>query len=706
MKREKKELFKKRVFSFFKSSPKKKFNYRQILNLVPDSFEKYEIKAVLFLLEKEKKIKQLNPGSYLLNSKTKMEEGILDKTNNGSGYIVRKNIEKDVYVSEKNIYNSFDGDLVEFVMISNREAKITNIVQRKKIKFIGVTKQESEKLIVSTTEKKDKIDFIIPNNTSIKLNQLVVVEFVKWENKLPEAKILKIIGEQGVVENEIHAILQEFNLPYEFSDSLIKEAGNLKTLQNENETKQRKDLREITTITIDPEDAKDFDDAISVKERNNKTEIGVHIADVSYFLKEGTNLDKEAYYRGTSVYLVDRVVPMLPEYLSNNLCSLRPNEDKYTFSAIFTFNKEMQIEKEWFGKTIINSNFRFSYKEAQHVIDNKTCIIPKEISLSKKEETIEKEVKNAVLTLKKIGSDLRNQRIKKGSILFNKKEVKFLLNNEKEPIKTIIKESKESNKLIEEFMLLANKKVAELFSKQKKQENIYRVHDLPKNEKITALERVIENLGYNNRFNNHKDLHQNINNLLYKVDNTPEKNLIDTLVIRSMSKAKYSTKNIGHFGLCFEKYTHFTSPIRRYPDVIVHRNLQKTLNNNQKTTGNLEENCIYLSSREELATKAERSSIKFMQVKYMASKINKKYIGVVSGIMERGVFIELKENKCEGFVRAKDIPGDYFVFKEKSYLMLGRNTKEEYRLGDEVFVQVKGVNEQKKQIDFLLLEKL
>ena len=706
MKREKKELFKKRVFSFFKSSPKKKFNYRQILNLIPDSFEKHEIKAVLFLLEKEKKIKQLNPGSYLLNSKTKMEEGILDKTNNGSGYIVRKNIEKDVYVSEKNIYNSFDGDLVEFVMISNREAKITNIVQRKKIKFIGVTKQESEKLIVSTTEKKDKIDFIIPNNTSIKSNQLVVVEFVKWENKLPEAKILKIIGEQGVVENEIHAILQEFNLPYEFSDSLIKEAGNLKTLQNENETKQRKDLREITTITIDPEDAKDFDDAISVKERNNKTEIGVHIADVSYFLKEGTNLDKEAYYRGTSVYLVDRVVPMLPEYLSNNLCALRPNEDKYTFSAIFTFNKEMQIEKEWFGKTIINSNFRFSYKEAQHVIDNKTCIIPKEISLSKKEETIEKEVKNAVLTLKKIGSDLRNQRIKKGSILFNKKEVKFLLNNEKEPIKTIIKESKESNKLIEEFMLLANKKVAELFSKQKKQENIYRVHDLPKNEKITALERVIENLGYNNRFNNYKDLHQNINNLLYKVDNTPEKNLIDTLVIRSMSKAKYSTKNIGHFGLCFEKYTHFTSPIRRYPDVIVHRNLQKTLNNNQKTTGNLEENCIYLSSREELATKAERSSIKFMQVKYMASKINKKYIGVVSGIMERGVFIELKENKCEGFVRAKDIPGDYFVFNEKSYLMLGRNTKEEYRLGDEVFVQVKGVNEQKKQIDFLLLEKL
>jgi VacB/RNase II family 3'-5' exoribonuclease len=282
--------------------------------------------------------------------------------------------------------------------------------------------------------------------------------------------------------------------------------------------------------------------------------------------------------------------------------------------------------------------------------------------------------------------------------------VNFILNKEKEPLNTVIKESKEANKLVEEFMLLANKRVAKIFSKQK--QSIYRVHDLPKEEKLVALERVVKNLGYKQKFKDFKNIHQNINNLLEQVDKTPEKNLIDTLVIRSMSKAKYSTKNIGHFGLSFEKYTHFTSPIRRYPDIIVHRDLVKTLSNNSQNDPNLEKECLYLSAREELATKAERSSIKFMQVKYMSSKINQKYIGVISGIMERGVFIEIKENKCEGFVRAKDMPGDYFIFNEKDFLMFGRNTKEEYRLGDEVLVQVNGVNEHKKQIDFLLLEKL
>jgi VacB/RNase II family 3'-5' exoribonuclease len=397
---------------------------------------------------------------------------------------------------------------------------------------------------------------------------------------------------------------------------------------------------------------------------------------------------------------------MLPESLSNNLCSLRPNEDKYTFSAVFSFNNRFEIEKQWFGKTVINSNQRFSYKEAQYIIENKNNTIVKEVSLTKKEYKIDNNIKEAVLLLQEISSDLRKKRIKKGSILFNKKEVKFILNKEKEPLNTVIKESKEANKLVEEFMLLANKRVAKIFSKQKQKKSIYRVHDFPKEEKLVTLERVVKNLGYKQKFEDFKNIHQNINNLLEQVDKTPEKNMIDTLVIRSMSKAKYSTKNIGHFGLSFEKYTHFTSPIRRYPDIIVHRDLLKILSNNSQNDPNLEKECLYLSAREELATKAERSSIKFMQVKYMSSKINKKYIGIISGIMERGVFIEIKENKCEGFVRAKDIPGDYFIFNEKDFLMFGRNTKEEYRLGDEVMVQVKGVNEHKKQIDFLLLEKL
>ena len=706
MKRKDNNLLSNHLLSFFKKSPKKKYNYRQLLSQLPYQIKNNEVKEALFLLEQRKKIKQINPGSYVLNKTNKTLEGFLDKTNNGSGYIVRKEVEKDVYVSEKNMLNAFDGDLVQFVMISNREAKIINIKKRKKINFVGVTKIISNKLFVSTTGKKDKVDFIINEQKTIKENQLVVVGFLNWNNQYPEAKIIKIIGEQGLVDNEIHAILQEYNLPYEFSNDLIKEAESLKKLQNKEETKKRKDLRDINTITIDPDDAKDFDDAISVEIKQNKIEIGIHIADVSHFLKKDSILDKEAYKRGTSVYLVDRVVPMLPESLSNNLCSLRPKEDKYTFSALFTFNKKFQIEEQWFGKAVINSNQRLSYNEAQYIIENNTVIIPKEVSLSREMHHIEKEIKDSIILLNKIATDLRAKRINKGSILFNKKEVKFILNNEKEPIDTIVKESKASNKLVEEFMLLANKKVAEIFLKQKNKKNIYRIHDHPDEEKLIALERIIKNLGYKNRFESYKNLHQNINDLLKKVEKTPEKNLIDTLVIRSMSKAKYSSQNIGHFGLSFEKYTHFTSPIRRYPDVIVHRNLENILNNSQKQNKNLEDQCLYLSSREELSTKAERSSIKFMQVKYMSSKINKKYTGVVSGIMERGVFIEIKKNKCEGFIKAKDIPGDYFVFKEKEFLMMGRNTKEEYRLGDEVLVKVKGVNENKKQIDFLLLEKL
>ena len=706
MKKKDNNLLSNHLLSFFKKHPKRKYNYRQLLNLFPYLIKKEEIKEVLFLLEQRKKIKQINPGSYILNKSNKTLEGFLDKTNSGSGYIVRKNIVRDVFVSEKNILNAFDGDLVQFVMISNKEAKIIKIKERIKINFVGVTKIISNKLFVSSTSKKDKIDFFIKESKKIKENQLVVVSFLNWYRQFPEAKIIKIIGQQGVVDNEIHAILEEYNLPYGFSNELKNEAESLKKLQNIEETKKRKDLRNITTITIDPDDAKDFDDAISIEIKKDKTEIGIHIADVSHFLKKDSILDKEAYKRGTSVYLVDRVVPMLPESLSNNLCSLRPNEDKYTFSALFTFNKKLQITDQWFGKTIINSNQRFSYDEAQHVIENNNTTIPKEVSLTKESYQIKKEIKEGIMLLNKVATELRSSRINKGSILFNKKEVKFILNKEKEPINTVIKKTKDSNKLVEEFMLLANKKVAEIFSKQKNKQNIYRIHDQPNEEKLIALERIIKNLGYKNRFGSYKNLHHNINDLLKKVDKTAEKNLIDTLVIRSMSKAKYSSKNIGHFGLSFEKYTHFTSPIRRYPDVIVHRNLEKIINNTQKTNQNIEEQCLYLSEREQLSTKAERSSIKFMQVKYMSSKINKKYTGVVSGIMERGVFIEIKKNKCEGFVRVKDIPGDYFVFHEKEFLMLGRNTKEEYRLGDEVLVKVKGVNENKKQIDFLLLEKL
>jgi len=685
---------------FKKISNKKKLNFRQIKSRLNES-NIILIKKSLDTLEKQGVLKQVNPGSYVLNQK-KTVSGIIDKTKKGSGYLIVENNEKDFFISEKNINKALNGDTVECVKITNREVKVIKIVKRKKQRYVGVVFTENNQKFIDYNSNKDKVVFLCRDN-SIKNNDIVVFEIFKWENNIPEANALKALGEKGNVNNEIHAILEEFELPYEFDNNLIKEAELLKDFQNKKEDLKRKCFKNITTFTIDPADAKDFDDAISVNKINNETiEIGVHIADVSHFLKENTILDKEAEKRATSVYLVDRVVPMLPEEISNNLCSLNPREDKYAFSAVFTFKNNVII-KEWFGKTVINSNERLSYKEAQFVIDNKKRTIPLSVSLNGKTKEINKEIEEGIYVINKLAKKLREERHNKGSISFNKKEVKFVLNKEKEPIKTIIKESLAANKLIEEFMLLANKKVASLFIKHKK--GLFRTHDYPDDQKIIILEKIIKKLGYKLSLRDSKNINNQLNLLLKQTENTPEKNLIDTLVIRSMSKAKYSTKNIGHFGLSFDKYTHFTSPIRRYPDVLVHRELERILSNNKKDQ-NLEKLCLHCSSREEIATKAERASIKFMQVKFMSKNINKTYEGVISGIMERGIFVEATENKCEGFIRIKDIPGDYFSFLENEMLLLGRHTKEEYRLGDKVLIKVLAVSQSKKQIDFSLIEKM
>ena len=689
------------IINVFKNiSNKKKLNFRQIKSRLNES-NIILIKKSLDTLEKQGVLKQVNPGSYVLNQK-KTVSGIIDKTKKGSGYLIVENNEKDFFISEKNINKALNGDTVECVKITNREVKVIKIVKRKKQRYVGVVFTENNQKFIDYNSNKDKVVFLCRDN-SIKNNDIVVFEIFKWENNIPEANALKALGEKGNVNNEIHAILEEFELPYEFDNNLIKEAELLKDFQNKKEDLKRKCFKNITTFTIDPADAKDFDDAISVNKINNETiEIGVHIADVSHFLKENTILDKEAEKRATSVYLVDRVVPMLPEEISNNLCSLNPREDKYAFSAVFTFKNDVII-KEWFGKTVINSNERLSYKEAQFVIDNKKRTIPLSVSLNGKTKEINKEIEEGIYVINKLAKKLREERHNKGSISFNKKEVKFVLNKEKEPIKTIIKESLAANKLIEEFMLLANKKVASLFIKHKN--GLFRIHDYPDDQKIIILEKIIKKLGYKLSLRDSKNINNQLNLLLKQTENTPEKNLIDTLVIRSMSKAKYSTKNIGHFGLSFDKYTHFTSPIRRYPDVLVHRELERILSNNKKDQ-NLEKLCLHCSSREEIATKAERASIKFMQVKFMSKNINKSYEGVISGIMERGIFVEATENKCEGFIRIKDIPGDYFSFLENEMLLLGRHTKEEYRLGDKVLIKVLAVSQSKKQIDFSLIEKM
>tara|TARA_B100000780_G_scaffold24812_1_gene15790 strand:- start:8454 stop:10559 length:2106 start_codon:yes stop_codon:yes gene_type:complete len=685
---------------FKKTSNRKSLNFRQIKSRLKEN-NIILINKSLEELKNQGVLKQVKPGSYVLNQ-IKTVLGIIDKTKKGSGYLIVDNIDKDFYISERNINTALNGDTAECVKISNREVEVVKIIKRKKKKYVGVVFTENNQKFIEYNSNKDNIIFLCKNK-DIKDNDIVVFEIFKWENKKPEANILKTLGEKGNVNNEIHAILEEFELPYEFQDNLIEEAKLLKNLQNTKENDKRKNFKNTTTFTIDPSDAKDFDDAISVKKINDSTvEIGIHIADVSHFLKEKTNLDLEAEKRATSVYLVDRVVPMLPEEISNNLCSLNPKEDKYAFSAVFTFKNDIIIN-EWFGKTLINSNERLSYKEAQFVIDNKTRNIPAETSLNKKTKQINKDVEEGIYIINALAKKLREERHRKGSISFNKKEVKFVLNDQKEPVQTIIKESLAANKLVEEFMLLANKKVANLFIKHKN--GLFRVHDYPDEQKIITLEKIIKKLGYKQNLLNAKNINNELNTLLKQTENSPEKNLIDTLVIRSMSKAKYSTKNIGHFGLSFEKYTHFTSPIRRYPDVLVHRELERIILNNKKDQ-NLEKLCLHCSSREEVATKAERASIKFMQVKYMSKKINKTFEGVISGIMDRGVFVEATENKCEGFIRIKDIPGDYFVFLEQEFLLLGRHTKEEYRLGDKVLIKVIGVNQSKNQIDFSLLEKM
>lgn len=687
------------ILEVLKNNPKKGFNFRQLKVIIKEKNEKL-IKRSLQNLSFNNYILEVSPGKFLLN-KSNYIEGEIDKTKKGSAYLISKDHDKDFYIKQENIKNALNGDLVSCLIINSKEVKVVDVIKRNKKQYVGSVFYKNSKQYVEYNSNKDNIIFNIKNKT-LNENDIIVFKIKDWSGLTPHAEMVKTLGQKGEVNNEIHAILEEFELPYEFEEKHIKEAKELKLLQNKTEDKKRKDLTNITTFTIDPDNAKDFDDAISFKHINEDVfEIGIHIADVSHFLKENTLLDLEAQKRATSVYLVDRVVPMLPETISNNLCSLNPKENKYAFSVLFFFDNR-KIIKEWFGKTIINSNERFSYDEAQYIIENNSNIIPQEISLNKKEKNISFDVIKAIIKINEIAETLREKRHQQGSISFNKTEVGFVLDKNKNPIKTKIKKQLQANRLIEEYMLLANKKVADLFTKEKR--GIFRTHDFPDDEKIIALERITKKLGYKTRLKDTKNLNKELNLLLKQTEGTPEKNLIDTLVIRSMSKAKYSTKNIGHFGLNFEKYTHFTSPIRRYPDVIVHRELEEILNK-KKTKKDLEKKCLHSSKREEIATKAERASIKFMQVKYMSTKTGRVFNGIISGINDRGIFVETEESKAEGFIQIKNVPGDYFIYNEKEMLLLGRHTKKEYRLGDSIKIKVEGVNEKKNQINFTLLEK-
>ncbi|MDC1535058.1 ribonuclease R, partial [Flavobacteriaceae bacterium] len=554
------------------------------------------------------------------------------------------------------------------------------------------------------------VDIFVPlsmiNNANN--NEKVLVEITEWKknSQSPNGIIKKVLGTEGEHNTEIHSILAEYGLPYDFENEIKDFASNINTSITKDEVYKRRDFRKELTLTIDPVDAKDFDDAISFKNlKNNSYEIGIHIADVSHYLQPQTILDKEAFNRATSVYLVDRVVPMLPEILSNKACSLRPNEEKYTFSAVFEIENNKVI-KEWFGKTIINSNYRFSYEEAQEIIETKKEIIRKEVSLNKKEYSVSNNVKEAILKLNNIAQALRKERMNSGAISFDKKEVGFIINKNKEPTGVYVKESKEANKLVEEFMLLANRKVSEYVGKKiKKTPFIYRVHDLPDESKIKALKEVAGSLGYFLDISSRKKMSESLNIILKKVKGKKEQSLIESLAIRSMSKAEYTTKNIGHYGLSFDYYSHFTSPIRRYPDVMVHRLLEKYLKNQNPPKQDFYNNaCDHCTQREILATRAERDSIKFMQIKYMQDKRNIKFNGVISGITDWGIFVEIIENKCEGMIPVRDLKGDFYIYNKDQHSLTGKKTKIKFQLGDAVQVKVKHADLIKKQLDFILAE--
>lgn len=709
--------FSRKIYKILAKDPNKSFNYKQISAVLElnDTKSRNEIIKELKILASQEKIEETERGKYRVIAKADYVEGTIDMTSRKTAYFVSPELEEDVFIPTNNLNKALDKDKVKVYIYNRRrgrkpEGEVVEILERAKTEFVGVIDMQKNFSFVSTANPKMYTDIFIPKGKegNAENGDVVLVKLDDWPAKAdsPFGEVIRVLGRPGEHNTEIHAILAEYGLPYDFPVDVEVYAQKLDTQIHPEEIARRRDMRDVLTFTIDPRDAKDFDDALSFQKlENGNFEIGVHIADVSYYLEPGTILDDEAYQRATSVYLVDRVVPMLPEVLSNFACSLRPHEEKYTFSAIFELNNKAEVVNQWFGRTVIYSDQRFAYEEAQHIIETKGNTIPAEISLTGEEYTVNDDIQHATLKMDELAKILRRKRLANGAISFDKVEVKFNLNENAEPTGVYFKVAKDANHLIEEFMLLANRKVAEFIGKQEKT-FVYRIHDEPDEDKLINLQTVISKFGYSINFKNKSSVSKSLNSLLEEVQGKKEQNLVDTLAIRSMSKAKYSTHNIGHYGLAFDYYSHFTSPIRRYPDVMAHRLLQYYLDGGKSADDEvLEEQCMHSSNMENLAANAERDSIKYMQVKYMLDHKDEEFLGVISGVTEWGIYVEIVSNKCEGMCRIREIKDDYYTFDEKQYALVGEVSHNILQLGDEVYVKVKNADLVKKQLDFQFLGK-